>query len=183
MTSSGTGSETFEAFHASARPGLLRLAHLLTGSPVLGEELVQDTLLAVHRNWSTIDDALAYAHRTLVNQVRSSQRRSIRERAFLARHIVEAVTGEPNVDQTWALIKRLKPEQRTVVLLRFYADYSLNQIADELNIPLGPAGLSHRERHRVEGQGLRTRPRLTASPTIEHALIEERSGRSADGHG
>lgn len=137
MTDSEPHLHAFEAFHASARPGLLRLAHLLTGSPALGEELVQDTLLAVHRSWETITEPTAYARRALINQVRSSQRRSIRERTFLARRTVEAVTGEPNVDETWALIRRLKPEQRTVVVLRFYADYSLNQIADELNLPLG----------------------------------------------
>ena len=60
---------TFEAFHARERPGLLRLAHLLTGSPAVGEDLVQDALIAVHRHWPEIADPAAYARTALVNLV------------------------------------------------------------------------------------------------------------------
>jgi RNA polymerase sigma factor (sigma-70 family) len=137
MTETGARFETFEAFHASERPRLLRLAHLLTGSTTTGEEIVQDALISVHDRWASIDEPSVYARRAIINLAHSSQRRAMRERRFLTRRRVVEVTGEPRIDETWAVVRSLRSDQRTIVVLRFYADYSLNQIAEELSLPLG----------------------------------------------
>lgn len=47
----------------------------------------------------------------------------------------EPVVGEPVVDETWAAVQRLSRAQRTVVILRFYEDLPLVDIAGVLDRP------------------------------------------------
>lgn len=126
----------FEAFYGRALPGALRLAHLLTGSVSVGQDVAQDAMVAVHQRWHEIENPAAYLRTTVVNLSRSVQRRSIRERMHL-RGRPEAVTSIPEVDETWRELRRLPPAQRTVVVLRFYEDLSLAEIAEQLGKPIG----------------------------------------------
>lgn len=47
----------------------------------------------------------------------------------------EVLVGEPIVDETWDAVQQLSETQRTVVVLRFYEDLSLVDIADLLGRP------------------------------------------------
>ena len=71
-----TFDETFQAEHAR----LARLAHLLTGSNALGEELLQEAFISLHRRWDDVDNPAAYVRATLINLTRSAQRRQRLER-------------------------------------------------------------------------------------------------------
>ena len=58
----------FDRFVASASPGLLRAAYLLTGDRADAEDLLQSALLRVFRQWRTITGPpKAYAVAVLVN--------------------------------------------------------------------------------------------------------------------
>lgn len=48
------GPATFDAFVADAWPRLLRTAHLLTGSPETGADLVQDVLVRMFAGWDAV---------------------------------------------------------------------------------------------------------------------------------
>jgi RNA polymerase sigma-70 factor (sigma-E family) len=127
-----TFDETFQAEHAR----LARLAHLLTGSNALGEELLQEAFISLHRRWDDVDNPAAYVRATLINLTRSAQRRQRLERRHSS-SLILAPELPPEIDEMWRLIQRLPAKQRAVVVLRFYEDRSLPQIAGDLGRPLG----------------------------------------------
>lgn len=126
----------FDAFYRREHAGLVRLAHLLTGLPGVAEELAQEALLAVHQRWSDLDNPGGYARRALVNMTRSHHRRRMREDRH-QRAERPGVALPPEVDSMWAAICDLPSRQRDVIVLRFYEDLSLSDIADILDRPLG----------------------------------------------
>jgi RNA polymerase sigma factor (sigma-70 family) len=128
--------DEFEVFFQRALPGALRLAHLLTGSVSIGQDVAQDAMAAVHKQWIDIENPAAYLRTVVVNLSRSAQRRSIRERLHLHGR-AHTVTTIPEIDETWHLLRQLPAAQRAVVVLRFYEDLSLAEIAEHLGKPIG----------------------------------------------
>lgn len=126
----------FSAFYVQRLAASVRLAHLITGSPMAAHDVVHDVFISMHARWSTIDNPDGYLRAAVINRCRSVQRRQIVERLHL-RRVSEPTTAEPEVDETWAALRRLPVDQRTVLVLRFYADLSLAEIATELGKPLG----------------------------------------------
>lgn len=123
-----------EQVYRESRLALVRLGYLLTGSRDVAEDLVQTAFAAAHARWDGLDDPVAYLRRVVANQANESHRRRYRHR----RHVeVEAVTHQPELDETWAELRRLPATQRAVVVLRFYEDLSLTEIARLLDRPAG----------------------------------------------
>ena len=48
-------------------------------------------------------------------------------------------TGDHEIDETWAVLDRLDPERRAVLVLRFYADLSYAAIGEALGIETATA--------------------------------------------
>lgn len=115
------------------RNRLLGLATLLSGSRAVAEEVVQDVFAAAIPHWDLIDNHEWYLKRAVVNRVRSLGRRATRAKALPRTR--EAVTGEPLVDETWRLLRRLPVRQRTVLVLRIYLDLPDEEIAQLMNCP------------------------------------------------
>jgi RNA polymerase sigma-70 factor (sigma-E family) len=139
----------FDELYRERWGALERLAHLLTGSGAIAEELAQEALLATQQRWSTLDNPAGYARVALVNLCRSHQRRRILER----RHRIERFEPAlpPEVDETWQAIRRLTADQRAVVVLRFYEDLSIEQTAEMLGKPQGTVkSLQHRALARLK---------------------------------
>lgn len=110
---------------------MLRLARLLTGSTEIAEELVQDAFVAIFRRLGKIDNPGAYLRRTVVNNCHSELRRRATERRKI--HVVaDAQTADlpRELDETWRALDRLKPKQRTALVLRYYEDLTVRQVAD-----------------------------------------------------
>ena len=78
----------FDEFFATRLARTRRLAHLLTGSASIAQEVAQEAFVAVHAKWAAIDNPDAYLRTTVVNLGHSVQRRQIRERRH-ARSIPE----------------------------------------------------------------------------------------------
>lgn len=139
----------FESLYRDQRLTLVRLAHLLTGSPAVAEELAQEALLATQLRWESLENPGGYARRALLNLCRSHQRRRILERRHATAPLTNALP--PEIDETWQAIRRLTPDQRAVIVLRFYDDQSLEQIADLLDKPIGTVkSLQHRALARLK---------------------------------
>jgi RNA polymerase sigma-70 factor (sigma-E family) len=115
---------------------MVRLAHLLTGSNAVAEELVQDAFVRVGRRWDSITGEPApYLRTAVVNACRSHLRRVVAERRATARHGTGSREGQaadaPGRELLDALA-RLPYRQRAAVVLRFYDDRSEAEIADIL---------------------------------------------------
>jgi DNA-directed RNA polymerase specialized sigma24 family protein len=127
-----TGPPGVEQLYRQHRTTLLRLAFLLTGSREHGEDVVQSAFASVVDRWDQIEQPLPYLRRIIVNQAANVHRRTGRERQ---RMLMDGVTHIPEVDETWVHIQQLPAPQRTVVVLRFYEDLPLVQIAELMNRP------------------------------------------------
>jgi RNA polymerase sigma factor (sigma-70 family) len=95
-------------------------------------------MLAVHAVWGALDHPEAFLRTVVVNRARSTQRRQIVERLHLQRFRErEAISSAPVLDETWNVIRSLPVKLRIVVVLRYYEDLSLSEIAVLLGQPLG----------------------------------------------
>src|SRR3954469_22304117 len=127
----------FRNFALAATPALFRSALLLTGDWHLAEDLVQDTLARMYRMWGgigRIDNPAAYAQTVLARLFLSHRRRrSAGERP--SAELPEAITAGPDADLRVALLaalSQLAPRDRAVVVLRYLADRSVEQVATDL---------------------------------------------------
>lgn len=126
---------------------MVRLARLLTGSLATAEELVQDAFVVVHQRADRIDNPGAYLRRTVVNNCYRHLRRAETERRKL-----QIVGGRPDqpelppeLDETWCALDRLTPRQRTALVLRFYEDLSVADVAALMEVREGTVkSLVHR---------------------------------------
>ena len=151
-------AENVEDAYRRLRPALLRLAHLLTGSPEAAEDVVHDTFVACSTRWSTLDSPEAYLRRAVVNQARSALRRlgSDRDKAARYSRHTPVPVGEPELDDTWALLRGLPERQRAALVLRFYEDLSEADIARLLGCRPGTVkSLIHRGLDKVRKEVLR----------------------------
>jgi RNA polymerase sigma-70 factor (sigma-E family) len=118
---------------------LLRFAYLLCGERYLAEDLLQDVLLAMHRRFPsgvTADNPDGYARRALANRNVSRIRRRASSEIVVDRlperptTYVDAVAER---DPLWQALRRLPERQRTVLVLRYYADSTDEDIAAALD--------------------------------------------------
>jgi len=169
MTQATASDEDFAVFVATRQRRLQQTAWLLTSDSGQAEDLVQDTLAKMWRHWSRVQrvgDPDAYVHRVLVNTFISSRRR--RWWAERPSASVPEVAAGPGRDSDVRLsvagaLQRLPRKQRAVVVLRFYADLSVEQVAAALDLPAGT----------VKSTSSKALDQLRQDPSI-HALVEER---------
>jgi len=137
-----TAAEEFTEFATGASPRLRRAAFLLCGNWHTAEDLTQTTLAKMFVSWRRIaqrDAVYAYANRTLVNTYLADRRR-LRARELLAGWLPERAatpqTPELRVVVLDALAT-LPPKTRVVVVMRYWADMSVNEVAELLGCSPG----------------------------------------------
>lgn len=123
--------ESLETLYTERYDGLVRLGYLLTGSRGDGEDLAQTAFASLAQSWNEVRSPGAYLRQAVVNRAADLHRRAGRQ---LPAHR-EVFAGEPIVDETWDAVQQLSETQRTVVVLRFYEDLSLVDIAELLGRP------------------------------------------------
>jgi RNA polymerase sigma factor (sigma-70 family) len=125
--------QLFEAVYCSSRLALTRLAYLLVGDRSEAEDIVQNAFSSAFPQWDAINEPAAYLRRAVINGANDFHRRSFR-RATTAASITGSI-DEPNVDEMWTFVRTLPTAQRAVVVLRFYEDLALADIASLLGRP------------------------------------------------
>lgn len=108
---------------------LVRTAWLLSGSRELAEDVVQDVFARMLLARTSPHDPARYAYRSVVNGVRSWQRRQLLERRHAAAD-GEPVHEPPELSWFADYLRTLSPRQRTAVVLRFYCDLPLAEVAE-----------------------------------------------------
>ncbi len=135
--------EGFRAVYEAEVARLVRLAHLITGSNAAAEDLVHDAFLAAFDRWDSIDDPHGYMYRAVVNRSRSFLRR--RRYELTRRPESSGVALPPEIDEMWTALARISPRRRTALVLRYYADLPIDEIADLMNARPGTVrSLIHR---------------------------------------
>ncbi|MDP9822838.1 SigE family RNA polymerase sigma factor [Nocardioides massiliensis] len=139
-----TRNDEFSQFVAARWSRLVRAAVLLGCSPAEAEDVVQTALMRCLVHWRKVqraDDRDGYVHRVLFNTFTSSRRRR-----WTGERATADLPDTPNPDQTAAVdttdvvlrsLDRLNGDQRTVVVLRYYAHLSEHQTAAALGVATG----------------------------------------------
>jgi RNA polymerase sigma-70 factor (sigma-E family) len=145
-----TSAEEFAEFAEAMFPRLRRTAFLLCGDWHTAEDLAQTALVKVFVSWRRIsrhDAAQAYARRTLVNTYLAHKRLK-RSGELLAEWWPEPAVQAPALEQRMVVLDALAalpPRSRAVVVLRYWEDLSVEQVADMLGCSTGNVkGLSAR---------------------------------------
>lgn len=130
-----TTTSGFSDFYAQQRHHAIQLAWLLTHDAGVAEDIVQDAFTAVFHRFATLDLPVAYLRRTIVNGVYERTRRSERELRRL--QLTEATRSRAVDGPTGGLadvIARLPLQERTVVVLRYWADLDHESIARVMDL-------------------------------------------------
>jgi RNA polymerase sigma-70 factor (sigma-E family) len=130
-------TDDFEEFARARTPQLYRTAWLLTGDRHHAEDLVQETLAKMFRAWrglQRIDNPPAYAQtvlaRTFISQRR---RRSWSEQPVSSMPERADRPGDPALRISLQnALAELAPLDRAVLVLRFFEDRSVEQVALDL---------------------------------------------------
>jgi DNA-directed RNA polymerase specialized sigma24 family protein len=114
---------------------LVRAAWLLSGSREVAEDVVQDVFAEMLRSVREVDDPGRYIYRSVVNRVRSWQRRQDVERRRAP--MQPLVVTPPEMYGLQRFLSALSERQRAAVVLRYYCDLSLAQVADLMGCRTG----------------------------------------------
>lgn len=135
---------TFEGVYRASYERMVRVAFLMTGANEVAEEVVQDAFVALFPRFESVVDPDGYLYRSVVNGCRSRHRRqAVAERLRAARP--PAAVIPPEVDETWEALRMITPRRRSAIVLRYYADLPLADIARVLECSTGTVkSLLHR---------------------------------------
>jgi RNA polymerase sigma-70 factor (sigma-E family) len=126
--------DEFVEFAEAVAPRLRRTAFLLCGDWHTAEDLAQTTLAKVFASWRRIrntDAVSAYAMRTLLNTYLAESRRK-RSGELLTGRLPDRPVDSPSPELRMAVLAALAtlpPKARAVVVLRYWADQSVEQTA------------------------------------------------------
>jgi RNA polymerase sigma-70 factor (sigma-E family) len=173
-----TSDAEFEAWATAARPRLRRTAFLLCADWHQAEDLAQETLVRVYAVWGRVSRTArpdAYATKTLVNSYRSALRRPWRRERPYGDDVPDA--SSPDTDPSGhtkdlgAALGQLTSTQRAVVVLRYWEDRSIAEVADLLDLRTGTVK-SHASRALAQLRGALLEP--VGRPTPTHVTGEPR---------
>lgn len=148
-TAAARGAEQWEAvvarLVADRGDALLRYAQLLCGSPDDAADLVQDALVKTFgrlRAGLTVQSAEAYVRRSILSTHVDRARRRGRWRriAHLAYRPDEVPAATDAIQERMDLagqLQRLSPRERACVVLRYYEDLKVDDVAEWLGISPG----------------------------------------------
>ncbi|MBX3095057.1 MAG: sigma-70 family RNA polymerase sigma factor [Cryobacterium sp.] len=137
--------DVVSALVAQRGDSLTRYAYFVSGNPDDAADLVQEALVKTFgrvRNGFTVASAEAYVRRAILNTHLDSRRRKQRWRriAHLAAtpEIVDTIE-QPSDDalDLQSQLRRLSPRERACIVLRYYEDLKVDDIAEQLEISPG----------------------------------------------
>ena len=135
----------FRSLTASSLDRAYRLAWAILGDDAEAQDATQDAFTAAWRQRGTLREPErieAWFTRILVNTCRDRLRRRARNRIQPLElaplpSIADASEPASNRDELGRALGALDPDHRIVVVLRFWADLTVDDIAERLGIPAG----------------------------------------------
>ena len=140
-----TTEEDFARFVRSRWDSLVRTAYLLTGDRGRAEDLVQTTLVKVHRRWAHVasESPYAYTRAALANESASWwRRRRVAETLGEVPAHADRAVGDPYAafdvrDELARAVLQLPARMRAVIVLRYFEDLSEADTAAALAMSVG----------------------------------------------
>ncbi len=113
----------------------------------IAEDVLQDTFVKIWKNCTTYDASkgsfftwmLNIARNTAIDQLRKQQKKIIGENRIGENNVGLSQTNEQNTSTIglMAMVDQLNPDQRLMVEYLYVKGYTQQEVADELDIPLG----------------------------------------------
>jgi len=131
----------FDEFYSSSAARLVRHGYALTGDLAEAQDIAQEAFARAWQRWAAVrdcDSPEAWVRRVATNLAACRWRR-IRVARAAAGHVLEQPAPEVSTD-TVALVSGLRTlpdRQRTVLVLHYMCDLTVEQIAAELGCPTG----------------------------------------------
>lgn len=129
-------SADFAEFYRQTFGDLAGYGWSLTRDPHVGDELAQEALTRVYARWGLLREPRPYAYRVVMNLARDRWRAEQRESAQWTDEQDLAAVAAPD-DSTLDAVRRLPPALRDVVVLHYYTDLPVTEVARVLRRPVG----------------------------------------------
>lgn len=144
--------ETFESVFERDYLKVARMAYLLLGSTGEAEEVTQEAFATLFQRWDRVDNPSGFVRTAVVNRCRDlGRRRAVRSRALRRLRPVEEPSESDAVvgHEVLEALSQLEVSLRELVVLRYYLDHTVPEIAE---ITRTPAGTVKSRLHRALGQ-------------------------------
>ncbi len=128
----------FEDFYRAARPDVYRALALTLRNHALAAEAADEAMARAYQRWRTVcrhRNPAGWTYRVALNWARSWLRKHHREVGGDLPEVV-ALDAVPDPELIAAL-GRLSVKVRAVVVLRYFLQWSQEEVAEALDIPLG----------------------------------------------
>ncbi len=143
--SSPRWEQVVERLVAERGDALIRYAYFVSGSQDEAADLVQDALVKTFgrlRNGFSVSSAEAYVRRAILNTYLDRGRRTTRWRKIAHLQVVTDQAESPADATDRALdlheeLRKLSPRERACIVLRYYEDLKVDDIADTLELSSG----------------------------------------------
>lgn len=131
----------FSGFYRTTSPSVRRAVFATTGSPELADEATAEAMSRAYSKWGTVGDLAnpeGWVYRTAINWATSRSRR----RASAQRYGYRVATPAASSDRQRSfdlidVVNALPLKQRTVIVLRYLLDWSIEDTAQALKISPG----------------------------------------------
>lgn len=129
---------TFQDLYLAEFKHLSGYCSMLVGDDQLGWEMAQESFTRLFARWFGVRDPQAYVFLIATNLVRDHWRKRARERvAMTSMRVLTASSTAPVEGWLRDVVERLPAALRDVVLLHYYADLPIDQVARAVRRPEG----------------------------------------------
>lgn len=123
---------------------MVALAIAVSGSRLVAEDIAQEAMVEASRRWDVVgryDKPGAWVRRITIQKASKRLRRRRLELATMLRMKPSRPisAGSPEIEEVFDAIKRLPPQQRAAIALRYLDGYSVAEIAELLECAEGTA--------------------------------------------
>lgn len=167
-SASEADAAAFSAFYSVEFPRLAGYCRALVGTESAARDIAQEALVRVFSRWVSVAQPRAYAYLVATNLAKRSWKRASLERRAYERSGADAVASgraasaaDPaDSDGAWlrALVEQLPDRHRLPVLLHYYADLAVADIARMLHLPAGTVKRRLHEARAALAQSVGERP-------------------------
>jgi RNA polymerase sigma factor (sigma-70 family) len=148
-----TAARDFAGFFASSWPDVSAYCGVLTRNRELGDELAQEAFTRLYMKWWIVDDPRPYVFRIASNLARRHLRESARRGSDESGQ-PKPLGNEFEASELLDAVSRLPKRMREVVLMHYYLDIPLAEVASSLRRPVGSVKRQLHEARKVLGQAL-----------------------------